>query len=420
MCLDVRELVEPSAACVDTDAVVVMDVRGTGASPQDVAESALAWLGAIPGRGMVIVTASTSTFHGRGWRRGDTAGHGAHAGGGCPYRREGTRAHLGHHAAGRLGGQRGRPPTVIDFFGIAAIPSGMTGQLIRIDGTVDVDRLHRLHLEQRRIRLPVQLGEIAFVTFLFVPGLVLLVWMGTGRSIAPWLAATMRFLCLCGGGRHHPAHGRRAAAPADLWDGRAVRGARHSGRRRLSLAGPWREAGSGRSCSSGQWASLSSCSTHCSAGGGCASRCWAERCSTGPGFAIRPTRSWPRCWRGACSRSSRPGPWGASCCSGPGCSRASRRWARTWVGGTLCLAGGLWWAVRSSDSATGGPGGGGAQFAVAAGLAIVLVANRFLPGAPTHIAGFVEREDEDWPGWVASSPAGWTSGWGRSATCRRR
>ena len=52
-------------------------------------------------------------------------------------------------------------PTILDFFGIP-IPKEMTGEPIRVDGTVDLFHLHQLHLDQRHIRLPIQLAEVAF------------------------------------------------------------------------------------------------------------------------------------------------------------------------------------------------------------------------------------------------------------------
>jgi len=88
-------------------------------------------------------------------------------------------------------------PTILDFFGIP-IPKEMTGQPIRVDGTVDLQHLHRVHLDQRRIRLPIQLGEVAFVAALGIVGIAALVWLGVRGSLPPRFRAVMRFLALCG------------------------------------------------------------------------------------------------------------------------------------------------------------------------------------------------------------------------------
>ncbi len=88
-------------------------------------------------------------------------------------------------------------PTILDFFDIP-IPKEMTGQPIRVDGTVDLERLHQLHLDQRRIRLPIQLGEVAFVAALAIVGIPILLWLGLGRSLPGWVSSAMRFLALCG------------------------------------------------------------------------------------------------------------------------------------------------------------------------------------------------------------------------------
>jgi hypothetical protein len=54
-------------------------------------------------------------------------------------------------------------PTILDFFGIS-IPSEMDGQPIEMTDEPAPFDLHRRHLEQRRIRLPVQLAEVSFVS----------------------------------------------------------------------------------------------------------------------------------------------------------------------------------------------------------------------------------------------------------------
>src|SRR5207244_1145466 len=88
-------------------------------------------------------------------------------------------------------------PTIFQFFGIP-IPSEMDGQPIRRDGHVDLFALHRLHLEQRRIRLPVQLAEIGFLAILAFAGIPLLVILGLRGSAPPRIAAVVRYGALCG------------------------------------------------------------------------------------------------------------------------------------------------------------------------------------------------------------------------------
>jgi hypothetical protein len=88
-------------------------------------------------------------------------------------------------------------PTILQFFGIP-IPSEMDGQPIRRDGHVDLFALHRLHLEQRHIRLPIQLGELGFVSLLGIIGIPLLVALAVRGSLPTRVAATMRYATLCG------------------------------------------------------------------------------------------------------------------------------------------------------------------------------------------------------------------------------
>jgi hypothetical protein len=88
-------------------------------------------------------------------------------------------------------------PTILQFFGIP-IPSEMDGQPIRRDGMVDLFALHRLHLEQRHIRLPIQLGELGFVSALGIAGIPLLVALARRGSLPPRIAAAMRYATLCG------------------------------------------------------------------------------------------------------------------------------------------------------------------------------------------------------------------------------
>jgi hypothetical protein len=88
-------------------------------------------------------------------------------------------------------------PTILDFFGLP-IPSEMNGQPIRrTDGPLPFE-LHRRELEQRRIRLPLQLGEVAFVAAAGMAGVVALLMLVGRKPVSPRAAAVLRFVALCG------------------------------------------------------------------------------------------------------------------------------------------------------------------------------------------------------------------------------
>jgi len=87
-------------------------------------------------------------------------------------------------------------PTILDFFGIP-IPSEMDGQPIRVTNDPAPYTLHRLHLEQRRIRLPIQLAEVAFVSGAGAVAIVALLLAARYR-LPPRLAGPLRFMALCG------------------------------------------------------------------------------------------------------------------------------------------------------------------------------------------------------------------------------
>lgn len=88
-------------------------------------------------------------------------------------------------------------PTVLEFFGLP-IPEAMEGQPIEVSEEPAPFELHRRHLEQRRIRLPIQLGQLAFVTLGGVVAIAALVALATGRGLSPHVSAALRFLALCG------------------------------------------------------------------------------------------------------------------------------------------------------------------------------------------------------------------------------
>jgi hypothetical protein len=87
-------------------------------------------------------------------------------------------------------------PTILDFFGIP-IPSEMDGQPIEFTDEPAPFKLHRLHLEQRRIRLPIQLAEVAFVAASGAVAIVVLLILARRRRLPNRIAESMRFLTLC-------------------------------------------------------------------------------------------------------------------------------------------------------------------------------------------------------------------------------
>jgi hypothetical protein len=87
-------------------------------------------------------------------------------------------------------------PTILRFFGIP-IPSEMDGQPIEFTDDPAPFKLHRLHLEQRRIRLPIQLAEVAFVAGSGAVAIVVLLIQSRRRHLRRWIAESMRFVTLC-------------------------------------------------------------------------------------------------------------------------------------------------------------------------------------------------------------------------------
>jgi hypothetical protein len=88
-------------------------------------------------------------------------------------------------------------PTILDFFGIP-IPSEMDGQPIRVTDEPAPFKLHRLHLEQRRIRFPIQLAELAFVVAAGAVAIAVLLFQARREYLPDRVAGGMRFLALCG------------------------------------------------------------------------------------------------------------------------------------------------------------------------------------------------------------------------------
>jgi hypothetical protein len=88
-------------------------------------------------------------------------------------------------------------PTILEYLGVP-IPSSMTGSPIRVTGHEAPFALYQRELEQRRIRVPVQLAELALVCLAGVALIVLMIGIERGRNPSSSTAATSRFLALCG------------------------------------------------------------------------------------------------------------------------------------------------------------------------------------------------------------------------------
>jgi hypothetical protein len=81
---------------------------------------------------------------------------------------------------------------------VAPIPDTMDGQPIRFSDAPAPFHLHRIHLEQRRIRVPLQLGEVALVSLTGLLTIGSLVVVSRRRELRPVFARTMRFAILAG------------------------------------------------------------------------------------------------------------------------------------------------------------------------------------------------------------------------------
>jgi len=88
-------------------------------------------------------------------------------------------------------------PTILDFFGVP-IPAEMEGQPIRVAEADAPFDLHQRHLEQRRIRVPVQIGEVAFIAVLGLMAIAALIVLAVRGGLPTEMATGMRFLALCG------------------------------------------------------------------------------------------------------------------------------------------------------------------------------------------------------------------------------
>lgn len=87
-------------------------------------------------------------------------------------------------------------PTLLAFFG-SPVPTSVDGEPIRAAAGAAPFGLHRLHLEQRRIRLPVQMAELAFLVLAAIVAGAVLVRMAAGHDPSPRTSTAMRFLACC-------------------------------------------------------------------------------------------------------------------------------------------------------------------------------------------------------------------------------
>jgi hypothetical protein len=88
-------------------------------------------------------------------------------------------------------------PTILSFFGLP-IPLEMDGQPVVSTGADAPFALHDRELEQRRTRVPLQSGELAFVSLLFVFAWVAMFRMGIRGSLSEPIRRLGRFLTLAG------------------------------------------------------------------------------------------------------------------------------------------------------------------------------------------------------------------------------
>jgi hypothetical protein len=281
-------------------------------------------------------------------------------------------------------------PTILDFFGIP-IPDGMTGSPIRIDGTTDVGHLHQLHLDQRRIRLPFQAGLIVFVSLLTILAIASLTWIALGHRLAPRLSEGIRFLCLCAvalliplmAGGLLPRLTLVVVLPFVVIS-------------TLGLALAARRAGwptpMGPFVFLGVAALVFMTVDGLFGWRGLRIPLLGGTMFDGARFYGIPNAFLATLLASALFVACALEPWaGTALLFGAGLFAGFPALGADLGGSaTLFLAAGLWWAIRT-------PGRPisvrliAAPLAVVVGLVIVVAANRLLPGAPTHIAGFVER-----------------------------
>jgi hypothetical protein len=281
-------------------------------------------------------------------------------------------------------------PTILDFFGIP-IPKAMTGNPIRIDGTVDVAHLHELHLDQRRIRLPFQLGLVAFISALGLLTIAALVWVRVRGPVPAWVASGLRFLILCGvalmiplmAGGLLPRHTYWVVVPFVVVSAVALAAIARLAR----WPGPM-----GPFAFLGVTALAFMVVDALFGWRGLRIPLLGGTMFDGARFYGIPNAFLATLLGSSLFVATLLGPWaGTAFLFGAGLFAGFPSLGADLGGSaTLFLAAGLWWAFRTRDRS---PAARivAASIIVLGGLAIVVLANRYLPGAPTHIAGFVER-----------------------------
>ena len=114
-------------------------------------------------------------------------------------------------------------PAILHLFGVA-VPPSMDGTPVRVVDSAAPFALHRRHLEQRRIRLPIQLAEVAFVGFAFFLSVAALIALTRGRRLTRRASVGLRSMVLAGVALAGAAGGGRPPAAPHLLVGRALRG----------------------------------------------------------------------------------------------------------------------------------------------------------------------------------------------------
>lgn len=281
-------------------------------------------------------------------------------------------------------------PTILDFFGIS-IPEEMTGSPIRVDGNADVEHIHQLHLDQRRIRLPFQLGLIVFVAVLMLLTIASVTWLRRGKAVSPRVSGAMRFLILCAvavmiplmAGGLLPRLTYAVVVPFVVLSTVALAAAASRARWRGPM-GPFAFLGA---------VGLAFMVVDGLFGWrGLRIPLLGGTMFDGARFYGIPNAFLAALLGSSLFLASMLGPWrGAVLLYAAGLFAGFPALGADLGGSaTLCLAAGLWWAIRSPgkrpvDRILAIPA------AAFTGVALVVLANRYLPGAPTHIAGFVER-----------------------------
>jgi hypothetical protein len=292
-------------------------------------------------------------------------------------------------------------PTILDFFGIP-IPSEMTGSPIETTDAPAPFALHRLHLEQRRIRLPIQLGEVAYVVALGLVGIAALIALGVRGSLPPRFSAFLMFATLVAvtepvtllAGGLLPRLTYAWVVPFVVITMLVLAALSLTARSRGPL-GPFEFLASvtlGLVLLDG-------------ALGGAAFRVplLGGTMFDGVRFYGLPNSFIALPLAGALYLATRADPFpGFLLLVGVGlfCGFPALG-ANIGASITLFAAAGLWWVIRTR------PRFGIREIAfvagvVALGLAAVLLANRFAPGTPTHAAAFLERTGSSWHGALTS------------------